>query len=41
MESKNLNLSITEFTSEVHINKSLNRYDLELQSLELLPLFRA
>ena len=38
-KAKNLNLSTTEFTSEVHINKSLNRYDLELQSLELLPLF--
>ena len=38
-KAENLTLSTNEFTSEVHINKSLNRYDLELQSLELLPLF--
>jgi len=38
-KAENLALSTTEFTSEVQIYKSTNRYDLELQSLKLLPLF--
>ena len=38
-KAENINLSTTEFTSEVQINKSLDRHDLELQSLQLLPPF--
>ena len=37
--TEDLSLSTTELTSKLQISKSLTKYDLELQSLELLPLF--
>ena len=37
--AEDLTLSTTELTSKMELNKSINRYDLELQSLELLPKF--